>query len=65
MFARPTAPADRMGLGGGLQPQRACGNGELVDINRDGGQLPPATAARPGPVQGTTTGFGFRDTGAR
>jgi hypothetical protein len=75
MFARPTAPADRMGLGGGLQPQRACGNGELVDINRDGGQLPPAKdatpavamppAARPGPVQGTTTGFGFRDTGAR
>ena len=63
MFARPTAPDDRMGLGAGLQPQRACGNGELVDINRDGGR--PAKdrrrqwrcrlPARPEAVQGSTT----------
>ncbi len=72
MFARPTAPDDRMGLGGGLQPQRACGNGELVDINRDGGRPPrtaPAVAmppaARPEAVQGSTTSFGFRDAGER
>jgi TPR repeat protein len=73
MFARPTAPDDRMGLGGGLQPQRACGNGELVDINRDGGRpakdqtpavaMPPA--GRPEAVQGSTTSFGFRDAGER
>ena len=69
----PRAPADRMGLGAGLQPQRACGNGELVDINRDGGQPPAkdascrgdAAGGAPEAVQGSTTGFGFRDTGAR
>jgi hypothetical protein len=65
MFSPPSPPGERMGLGAGLQPQRACGNGELVDINRDGAQSPPTTAARPGPVQGNTTGFGLRDTGAR
>src|SRR5882672_6128665 len=36
MFSPPSAPGERMGLGAELQPQRACGNGELVDINRDG-----------------------------
>jgi TPR repeat protein len=75
MFARPAAPSDRMGLGGhALQPQRTCGNGEAVDIRRDGGQsakpVPPppvaATppAARPDPMQGNAAGFGFRDAGA-
>ena len=61
MFSRPSAPGERMGLGAELQPQRACGNGELVDINRDG--APPAAAARPGSMQGNATGFGFRDAG--
>ena len=73
MFSRPSAPGERMGLGAELQPQRACGNGEPVDITRYGAQpskgpmpsvaLPSAT--RPEAVQGSTTGFGFRDTGAR
>jgi exopolysaccharide production negative regulator len=63
MFSRPSPPGDRMGLGAELQPQRACGNGELVDIKRDG--VPPAAAVRPVPMQGNTTGFGLRDTGAR
>ena len=62
-----------MGLGAELQPQRACGNGEMVDINRDGARpakdpmpavaMPPA--ARPEAVQGSTTGFGFRGAGER
>ena len=60
IFSPPTAPTERMGLGAELQPQRACGNGELVDITRSGA-LPPA--ARP-PMQGNVTGFGLRDAGA-
>jgi len=72
MFSQPSAPGERMGLGAGLQPQRTCGNGELVDINRDGAQptkeptlaMPPPLA-RPEAVQGNTTGFGFRDAGSR
>ncbi len=72
MFSQPSAPGERMGLGAGLQPQRACGNGELVDINRDGAHpakepavaMPPP-AARPETMQGSTTGFGFRDAGSR
>jgi hypothetical protein len=59
IFSPPSAPTQRMGLGAELQPQRACGNGELVDITRSGA-LPPA--ARP-PMQGNTTGFGLRDAG--
>jgi hypothetical protein len=50
-----------MGLGAELQPQRACGNGELVDINRDGAR--PAKDPMPPAVQGSTTGFGLRDAG--
>jgi TPR repeat protein len=61
MFSRPSPPADRMGLGAELQPQRACGNGELVDINRDGAR--PAKDPMPPAVQGSTTGFGLRDAG--
>jgi hypothetical protein len=68
MFSQPSAPSERMGLGSGLQPQRTCGNGELVDINRDSTQptlaMPPP-AARPEAIQGNTTGFGFRDAGSR
>ena len=65
MFSRPAAPGERMGLGAELQPQRACGNGELVDINRDGAVKEAApTPAMPPPVQGSTMGFGFRDAGS-
>jgi len=75
MFARPTAPTDRMGLGRPeLQPQRACGNGEMVDIHRyepAGAKEPPAAvtaappaAARPDVMQGGALGFGLRDAGA-
>src|SRR5262245_57295974 len=70
LFARPAAPPDRMALGGReLQPQRRCGNGELLEIRRDGepavSDTEPATAAtppaaRPDVMQGNT-GFGFRD----
>ena len=73
MFSRPSPQGERMGLGAELQPQRACGNGETVDINRDG--APPAkeslpalalpSLSRPEAIQGSTTGFGFRDTGSR
>ena len=73
MFSRPSPPGERMGLGADLQPQRACGDGELVDINRDGGPQPAAkeqvpavampSATRPEAVHGSTTGFGFRDAG--
>src|SRR6516164_10079209 len=35
VFARPAAPVDRMELGGHeLQPQRACGDGEVLTIQR-------------------------------
>ena len=75
MFARPAAPADRMGLGAKeLEPQRACNNGEMVDIQRyePAGAVPdPAAAAaatppaaRPDAMQSNPLGFGFRDTGA-
>jgi hypothetical protein len=73
MFSRPSPPTDRMGLGAELQPQRACGNGEMVDINRDGARpakdpapavaMPPAVL-RPESMQGSTTGFSFRDAGS-
>jgi uncharacterized protein len=71
MFSRPSSPpGERMGLGAELQPQRACGNGEAVEFNRDGTKGPMPTlalpsATPPAAVQGSTTGFGFRDTGAR
>jgi TPR repeat protein len=68
IFSPPAPAGDRMGLGAELQPQRACGNGEVVDIGRD---LPPAKevappgALPPAAVQGSTTTFGFRETGKR
>jgi TPR repeat protein len=65
MFARPAAPADRMGLGA-LEPQRKCGNGELIEIQRQ-----PTVAGTPPPAGlpetmhgGVTGGFGLRDAGA-
>jgi len=74
IFAPPAAPPDRMGLGRrALQLQRTCGNGEVVEIRRDDAhpakQPPPAVAAtppaaRPEAMQGSATGFGFRDVGA-
>jgi hypothetical protein len=72
MFSRPSS-SDR--AGGGLagreaQPQRACGNGEVVDINRAPAQSaaaePPASSPsglRSDPVQGSSIGFGLRDAG--
>jgi uncharacterized protein len=67
MFGRPAAP-DRMGLGGReLQMQRACGNGEVVDIHRyePAGAVAatPPPAGRPDAMQGSSVGFGFRDPG--
>jgi uncharacterized protein len=70
IFTRPAAPPDRMGLGG-LEPQRKCGTGEVLDIRRDGAQpsretpalmaTPPA-ATRPETMHGST-GLGLRDAG--
>src|SRR5215471_10002700 len=69
LFSHPSPAGDRMGLGAELQPQRACGDGEILDIGRDvpvkevaptgAGAMPPTS------VQGNTTGFGFRETGKR
>ena len=71
IFARPAAPNDRMGLGGkDMQPLRACGNGEMVDIQRyEPAGAPPdpaatSPAARPDAVQSNPLGLGFRDVGA-
>jgi TPR repeat protein len=73
MFSRPTSSSDR--TSGGLagreaQPQRACGNGEVVDINRAPAQSaavePPASGPsglRSDSMQGSSTGFGLRDAG--
>jgi TPR repeat protein len=73
-FVRPAAPSDRMGLGvREIEPQRTCGNGEVVEIRRGGGSsltkeapavmaAPPA-ARPPEAMHGSTTGFGFRDAG--
>jgi hypothetical protein len=71
MFAQPPAQEERMGLGG-LEPQRKCGNGEVIDIRRDGAQPPKETppalvatppATRPEAMHGSTGGFGLRDAG--
>ena len=77
MFARPAAPSNRMELGAReLQPQRTCGDGEVVDIHRyepaagpgTGKDKPPAVAttppaSRPEPMQGGMLGLGLRDAG--
>ena len=66
MFARPAEPANQSGsYAGDLRPQRKCGNGEMVDIDRAGNapvvaSTPPASS-RPELVQGNTAGFGLRD----
>jgi TPR repeat protein len=70
MFSRPAPPSERMGLGGReVQPQRACGNGETIDINRaaPSASKDPVTGqpdARPDPMFGNTTGFSLRDAGS-
>ncbi len=73
MFARPPVPATRVELGGrALQPQRTCGDGEVIDIQRyepAGGKVKsPAVAATPPVAQpdmmrGSATSLGFRDAG--
>jgi TPR repeat protein len=61
IFSRPAAGSERSAPARDVQPERTCGNGELVDINR-------AAPAAPGPnapaMQGSTVGFGLRDAGA-
>ena len=68
-FARPAAPSTN---GQELQPQRTCGNGEVVDIQRPepaatSGQAPPVAAAPPAVqpqiIHGGAAGFGLRDAG--
>ncbi len=71
-FSRPASSADRSGPAArDLQPERTCGNGELVDINRAAAPASagPALAAPAAPrteatMQGSTVGFGLRDAGA-
>ena len=77
MFARPAAPSNRMELGAReLQPQRTCGDGEVVDIHRyepaagpgAGKDKPPAAAttppaSRPESMQGGMLGRSLRDAG--
>jgi len=68
LFSHPSPAGDRMGLGAELAPQRACGNGEVVDIERDvpsAKEVAPAGAMPPASVQGSATSFGFRETGKR
>ena len=62
MFARPAAPSTRMELGGrDLGPQRTCGDGEVVDIQR---YEPAAAKDKPPSMQGNALGLGLRDAGA-
>jgi uncharacterized protein len=57
MFAPPPAPVELMGLGGReQQPQRTCGNGEVVKIDR---------SAPVGADESGTLGFGLGDHGAK
>src|SRR5215467_5951476 len=67
LFSHPSPAGERMGLGAELQPQRACGDGEILDIGRDvpGKEVAPTGTMPPASVQGSTTGFGFRETGKR
>jgi TPR repeat protein len=64
MFARPSAPDDRMALGG-LQVQRQCSNGETVEINREAEAGAPKTSAPPEMMRGGAAGGlpGLRDVG--
>jgi uncharacterized protein len=66
IYGRSPGASDEIGRGGSdLQPQRACGNGEIVDIKR----LPPqggtAVPARPDVLQGSVVGVGVRDTSGK
>ena len=74
MFARPAgASGDRMSLGGrDAQPQRACSNGEVLEVQRmrpaaieaNALAAPSLPAARPDVVQSNAAGFSLRDAGA-
>jgi exopolysaccharide production negative regulator len=70
IFARPASNGEQGGPA--LQPQRTCGNGEVVDIQRyqPAGakeRAPPVAAtppaARPEVMQGGAASFGLRDAG--
>jgi TPR repeat protein len=63
VFTRPAPPSARgEQVEGALRPQRTCGNGETVDIQR----YEPASAKEPPPetMRGGAGGLGFRDIGA-
>jgi len=68
-FTPQSAPADQITLGlRELQPQRKCGDGEVLDIRRAGEQSAAVStpAARPPEVmQGGAAGIGLRDVGVR
>jgi TPR repeat protein len=67
-FAPQSRPAaDQLGLRE-LQPQRKCGNGEVLDIHRSGHNEQSAAVSSPTPrppevMQGGAAGFGLRDVG--
>ena len=66
IFSHPSPSGERMGLGAELQPQRACGNGEVVDIDRNSPaakETAPTATLPPATVQGGT--MGLRETGKR
>jgi hypothetical protein len=66
MFAPPPAPTELMGLGGHeLQPQRTCGNGEVIKIDRAAPAGKPPSAEMPPTadseaIEGGTRGFGLK-----
>jgi hypothetical protein len=58
MFQQPVEQEERMGLGGkGLQPERTCRNGEVIDIKRvlltAPGKEPASLVRAPGSKNGT------------
>ena len=68
IFSHPSPSGDRMGLGAELQPQRACGNGEVVDIGRNAPaakEAAPTGAMPPPAVHGDTMSLGNHETGKR
>jgi uncharacterized protein len=75
VFPRPAPPTPDQAADGKVGPQRLCQSGEVVSIEREAPPKVPPPAAMPptrtndgtvppAALQGTTTGFGFRDIGA-